>query len=242
MLSRIKSILKRKGYTLFERPYELNIVGMRANQTKANRFDDEIHVFFKTDHGDWDYHIFKATTDPGTFWLKNPMQPQGTAILAAGQYFHSYMIGQHKGQYKALVQTGGPVNIIRDYDRNAKLDFISPDIKSGYFGINIHRASANGTTQTVDRYSAGCQVFQNADDFQKFLGFCDKHRKLYGNQFTYTLVDFRAVKRENFRRLLMGAASLLLSFTGLMVYAYEEPEKKTKGKLRDLDSDHKRAA
>ncbi len=239
MLSKIKSILKLRGYMLYDRPFEINIVGLRANQTKPNTFDDEIHVFYKTDLGNWVYKAFKATTDPGTFWLKNPMQPQGTAILAQGQYKGAYAIGLHKGQYKALVQQLGPVTIIRDYNRNSSLDFASGEPSKGYFGINIHRASASGTTLTIDKYSAGCQVFQNAGDFEQFLSMCENHRKYYGNQFTYTLVDFRAVKRENIKRILLGLTSLVLAVTGIILYAYEEP--KTKLSSEDK-SDYKKAA
>lgn len=237
MLSRIKSILKHKGHLLFDRPYELNIVGLRSKQTKPNRFDDEIHVFFKTSKKDWEYHIFKATTDPGTYWLNHPMQIDGTAILKEGQYRNAYMIGLHKGQYSALVQKG-PVVIHRDYNRNSSIELGLNQPTKGYFGINIHRARSGGSTPAVDRWSAGCQVFQNAEEFDRFLGFCERHQQLYGNLFTYTLIDFRAVKRENIRRLFMAGASILLGITGLIVYAYEEPKKQR----RSSEESHKMAA
>ena len=200
MLSRIKALLKFKGYALFTRPYELNIVGVRNKSTTPNRFDDELHAFYKTSPLHWEYHVFKITTDPGTFWLKNPMQPQGTAILAEGQYKNAYAIGLHKGQYKALVQVK-PIQIIRDYDRNAVLDFYNGKKETGFYGINIHRANSVGNTKTVDKYSAGCQVFESADDFAAFLKLCDVHRSKYGNAFTYTLLDFRSWQRQTYRRL-----------------------------------------
>src|SRR3954465_12199928 len=122
MFNKIKALLRFKGFKLFSRPYELNIVGLRSKSILPNRFDDELHVFYKINATKWEYHIFKITTDPGTFWLKNPMQPQGTAIMAEGQYQDAYGIGLHRGQYKALVQSK-PIMIMRDYDRNATLDF-----------------------------------------------------------------------------------------------------------------------
>lgn len=206
MLQRIKAILKSKRFGVFSRPYELNIVGMRSKSIQANRFDDELHVFFKTTPLHWEYHVFNITTDPGTFWLKNPMQEQGTAILAEGQYKNAYAIGLHRGQYEALVQAK-PITIMRDYDRNAVLDFYNGKKERGLYGINIHRANRVGTTKTVDKNSAGCQVFENASDFNVFLKLCEKHRSLYGNQFTYTLIDFRSWKRQTIRRV-----SYLLSF------------------------------
>ncbi|MBI2968895.1 MAG: hypothetical protein HYY40_13930 [Bacteroidetes bacterium] len=217
MFPRVKSILKRKGYALNTRPYELNIVGIRSKNVLPNRFDDELHIFYKSKPSKWEYHIFKATTDPGTYWLKNPMQPQGTAILAQGQYVDAYEIGLHLGKYKALVQAK-PVTIIRDYDRNAKLDFLNGYKETGFLGINIHRAFAQGKTKVVDRFSAGCQVFANASDFEFFLELAERHAKLYGNKFTYTLLDFRAMRRESLRRIAIGTLTLGIGLIGFYYY------------------------
>ncbi|MFA6923605.1 MAG: hypothetical protein WC223_05055 [Bacteroidales bacterium] len=203
MTSKIRAILKSYGYKIFTRPYEMNIVGIRNINTIANRFDDEIHVFYKVNTLKWDYYVFKATTDPGTFWLENPMQPQGTAILAQGQYINAYQIGLHRGLYEALVQCA-PVTIIRDYDRDAYLDFFNDDKATGVFGINIHRALIHGSAKYVDNFSAGCQVFENGDDFAKFMLLCGHHSMLYGNKFTYTLIDFRALQRTTRRKLIAG--------------------------------------
>lgn len=213
ILGKLRAILRHKRYELYTRPYELNIVGLRGNSTEPNKFDDEIHVFYRISPIKWNYHVFKATTDPGTFWLKNPLQKQGTAILSEGQYLNTYQLGMHQGKYKALVQRK-PVTVIRDYDRNAKLDFLNGTKTTGLYGINIHRANKTGTTRTVDKYSAGCQVFENADAFQEFLKLCEHHSQLYGNKFTYTLIDFRAVKRENIRRVAYGIGTLGLIAVG----------------------------
>ncbi len=220
MLSRIKSILHSRGYVLYTRPYELNIVGLRSASTQANRFDDQIHVFYKTNGSLWNYHVYSATTDPGTFWLKNPMQPQGTAILAQGQYVDAYQIGLHKGKYKALVQSK-PVTIIRDYDRDAVLDMMNGVKITGYFGIDIHRASLTGITKTVDKYSAGCQVFADIGNFYEFMDLCEKHRQLYGNHFTYTLIDFRSIRRETTKRLLLAGTAAIALGLGLWTYYSE---------------------
>ncbi len=204
-----KSILRTLGYKVYTRPYEMNIVGVRNKGIIPNRFDDEIHVFFKTSPLKWEYHIYKATTDPGTFWLENPMEPQGTAILMQGQYADAYAIGLHRGEYEALVQVK-PVTVLRDYQRTAYIDFFNGVRDTGLFGIDIHRAKAQGSTLYVDRYSAGCQVFQNAEDFYAFMQMCYRHSFLYGNSFTYTLIDYRAMRRGVMRRTLIGSAGLAL--------------------------------
>lgn len=220
MIGRIATIYSQRGYRLFTRPYELNILGIRSAETKSNSFDDEIHVFFKNEKNNWEYHIFKATTDPGTYWLKNPMSPKGTAILQQGQYTGAYQLGYHQNKYLALVQRG-TVNVLRDYDRNAILDFLNGRKERGLFGINIHRALAQGKTKTIDRFSAGCQVFANATDFSRFLLMCEKHKKLYGNTFSYTLIDLRAIQRETIRRVLLGSLAGVLILTGAYFYYYD---------------------
>ena len=194
------SLMKSKGYQINDKPYQLNIVGVRADSNIPNKFDDKMYVFWNSENG-WQGKYFNVTTDAGTYWLNNPMQSKGTAILKQGQYINSHKIGLHQGKYKALTQQK-PVTVIRDYDRNALLDFNNGKEDTGLFGINIHRANSVGTTKNIDKYSAGCQVFENADDFAKFLELAEKHNTMYGNNFTYTLVDERALNRAIKRKLV----------------------------------------
>jgi hypothetical protein len=183
------------GYRIFNRPFELNIVGVRTDNINPNSFDDWIHVFYNNGKSQWALHSFPCTTDPGTFWLKNPIAKKGTAILKQGQYTGAYQLGLHRGKYMALVQRGN-VTVIRDYNRNAVLDWNNGKEDTGSdFGINIHRANASGTTKTVDSYSAGCQVLANAKDFELLISLAKNHRALYGNAFSYTLIDERALSR-----------------------------------------------
>jgi len=218
VLEKLRALLKHNKYKIFTRPYELNIVGLRADSTVPNRFDDEIHVFYKVSPTKWNYHVFKATTDPGTYWLRNPMNPQGTGILEKGQYIDAYGLGLHKGEYEALVQRK-PVTVIREYNRDAHLDFNNGKRDTGFFGIDIHRAKAHGDTKFIDKYSAGCQVFENAEAFSAFLDLCRHHASLYGNHFTYTLIDFRAVKRETLRQftIRLGVAGSAVA-VGLLAF------------------------
>lgn len=183
----IINALETKGYKTFLRPYELNIVGIRSNDFTPNTFNDTINVLFKDEHGGWQHHSFPATTDPGTYWLKNPANPQGTAILKAGQYVNSHIIGMHRDKYLALIQRG-LLTVIRDAKRDGSLDFNGKE-ETGYFGINLHRAMEKGVTKYIDKFSAGCQVFASTDDFTLFMQQCDRHRQLYGNSFTYTLLQ-----------------------------------------------------
>jgi hypothetical protein len=180
--------LVQRGYRIATRPFELNIIGIRANTSLPNVFNDSINVLFTDNTGRLASVSWMATTDPGTYWLKNPMVIQGTAILKPGQYVGSHALGMHRGKYLALVQIR-PVTVVRDFNRDGKADYSSGREETGLFGINIHRAMALGTTKTIDNYSAGCQVFANADDFSIFIQLAERHKNLYGNSFTYTLLS-----------------------------------------------------
>lgn len=227
MIREVKKLAAAKDYVIYDKPYQLNIWGFRANSQVPNSFDDEMHVFTnisKTKRPKWAYMVFKCTTDPGTYWLKNPMSPQGTAILNPGQYVGAYQIGMHKGKYKALVQTGAAVSVTRDYNRNAILDFNNGKVSRGHYGINIHRANRTGNTYTVDKYSAGCQVFKNASDFDFFLKLCELHRSVHGNRFTYTLVDKRMEYRRKLKTITIGAVLLGFIFGGSFLISNDDHE------------------
>ena len=225
MIHKIKHIAREKGYLIYDEPYRLNIWGFRANKKTPNVFDDELHVFTNISNSGslkWVYLVFKITTDPGTYWLKNPLHPKGTAILKAGQYVDTYKIDKHRGKYYALCQRLKKVTVIRDYNRDTVLDFASGREYSGMFGINIHRARQIGTTYEIDRHSAGCQVFKNASDFNFFMKLCEVHRKLYGNSFTYTLVDKRMEFRKNLKKITISAVLLSLLFGGFFLITHED--------------------
>lgn len=216
-LSLIKSSLRKADFLIYERPFELNIVGIRADSTTPNSFDDVILIFYQDDQGKAQLHLWPATTDPGTFWLHSPMHPQGTAILKGNmQYVGAYGISLHRNLpgHEARCQINGEVTVIRDYDRDSELDFWNGTEMAGWYGINIHRARATGTTREVQRYSAGCQVFANAEEFEVFMDLCREHRRRYGNVFTYTLLDQRALRRTRRRRTLYAGGAIGLAGLG----------------------------
>ncbi len=206
--------LKDKGYVIYDQPFQLNIVGVRNAESQPNKFDDQLYVFYKDENWNWVLKEYPITTDTGTYWLLNPMSRLGTAMLKEGQYIDAYKQGLHKGQYTALVQDK-PVTTYRDYDRNAVFDFGQRET-TGNYGINIHKAGAD--SQDVNKWSAGCQVFQKSEDFQEFMQLTDKHKANFGNKFTYTLLDERALERKGRRFLLYGGMSASVVALGISLY------------------------
>ena len=188
MLKELMQAFLQKKYLINTRPYELNIAGVRSRQSRPNKFDDFIHVFYKREDGDWLINSFPATTDPGIYWLRSPMNENGTAILCPGQYKDSHRIGVHRGKYQALVQQN-TLQVYRDNNRDDVIDYNPAKKYSGIFGINIHRAAVKGITKQVDVHSAGCQVLADVEDFNLLMTLANRHKKLYGNSFTYTLLE-----------------------------------------------------
>ena len=185
----ITEIMRDKGYTFFEKgDYNLNLIGIRGNELKANAFDDRLINIYKVD-GEWVFDEFPITTDAGTYYLQNPMKQSGTALVVPNQYKGLWELGRHRDSYTALVQKN-EVEVYRDNNNDSILDFEDSTIEKGVFGINCHRSNPRGESTQVDKWSAGCQVFKSVYDFeQRFLPIIKKAKAKWGNSFTYTLLN-----------------------------------------------------
>lgn len=189
-----KNAIEKKGYKWFDsnRPFNLNIVGMRSPSGRVNFFDDYMYVLYRDWNLNWVIKQWPITTMPGSTLLRRPQNNKGTAILVPGQYKGIYKLDLHAGKYLALCQRLGDVSVYRDNDKDDMFDLDSETIDSGKFGINIHRAGVNSTE--VNGWSAGCQVFKRYNDYKDFLYLCKTSSKLFGNRFTYTLIDKEDIK------------------------------------------------
>ena len=190
----IQLTLEGKGYKYFTGgQWDVNIVGIRNSTTKnrvTNAFDDKLTISYKNENDEWCYHEYNCTTDPGTHWVENLLNSDGVAILKPGQYRGSHKVGLHQGKYEALRQQK-PLKIYRDGDMDNEYDLIEENVKEGIYGINIHRATSKsgGKSVRVDKWSAGCQVIASNSDFVEFMEICNKAKGLWGNSFTYTLIE-----------------------------------------------------
>jgi len=192
----IEAAVKAKGYVWFEdannKGYDVNIVGVRNSETNGkvtNAFDDKITISYKVD-GEWCFECFNCTTDPGSHWVENIMRKEGVAVLKPGQYRKSHKLRLHQGKYLALGQQN-PVTVYRDNNRDDNYDLDDNNTQTGIYGINIHRATgrAGKKSTQVDKWSAGCQVIADNDDWHCFLDICQQARETWGNNFSYTLIE-----------------------------------------------------
>ena len=196
----IMKAVEEKDYKYFHdttnKGYDVNIVGIRNMDTEdrvTNKFDDKITISYKID-GEWQFHIFDCTTDPGDDYVENPLVDKGVAILKPNQYRGSHKLRLHAGKYLALGQKK-EVTVYRDRNKDGVYDFDENTTTTGLFGINIHRATSRAGKKStyVDKWSAGCQVIASNDDWHCFLDICQSAREIHGNSFSYTLLESKDI-------------------------------------------------
>ncbi len=193
----IEATVKAKGYKWFDdadnQGFDVNIVGIRNSSTgKAvtNKFDDWMSVSYK-ENGEWKFHIWPCTTDPGTKAVKEFHNPNGVARLIPDQYRGVWKIDLHQGKYKALCQRLGDVKVWRD--KNKDMLFEEVTVQKGVFGINIHRSNPKTESEYVENWSEGCQVFKRVKEFNEFMTICEKASQIHGNSFSYTLLESKDI-------------------------------------------------
>lgn len=159
--------LKPLGLTAADRLFVVGIRGYyrdtmgKVGANDRGLYDDAIFIVAPGLH----FSSYNANVDPSAYRLgKGIGAGKGMASLKPGLW-RAHKFGLHKGQYPALIQTGGKVTVHRDgapsYD------------DTGWFGINIHKGGINTTS------SEGCQTIPpaqwpafiaNMDDLAKRLG------------------------------------------------------------------------
>lgn len=186
----IKKAYNKLGYQLFEqddKPFNLNLIGIRSKDTTPDVFNDIFLALWK-DKGIWSQMAMYCTTEAGLYYLKNPLNNKGTAIVKEGQYPGVWELGMHQGKYQALCQKK-PITVIRDFDRDGEFDYDSGREETGLFGINCHRSNSNVESILVNKWSAGCQVIANPDEYKILMKLCEYSSHEWGNSFTYTLIN-----------------------------------------------------
>lgn len=159
---KVQAAYYRLGYPWWTKPYDLNLFGVRAKGYQPDQYDDRLGIAYTDKYGNKLLFEVAATTDPGLYYLQNPMNSRGCAYLKPGYYKKSHRLGTHKG-YAAIVQCG-PMTVYRIRKPLDVLDLSLMMQDHGIQGINIHRSLASGLADTVGKFGAGCQVTPWATD------------------------------------------------------------------------------
>lgn len=138
------------------------LIGLRTDETLSNTFDDFMVYVESGKVRD----VWECSTTPGKFYIQNPINTKGSAVLCPGYYskMWRFTTAQNwatlwlKAPYFAQI---GICKVYRDGNKDTVLN--KDNFETGYFGINGHRA---GTSSIIDRWSAGCQVTPDAKWFK----------------------------------------------------------------------------
>jgi hypothetical protein len=189
-LTQIQRTMAAKSCEFFDgnKPYNLNLIGIRSNADSPDMFDDIFLVIYRDKNLSWTVEQFTCTTNPGLRWLKEPGIKEGTAVLLPGQYKGMWATGYHKNDKNeyALRQVK-PVKFTRDNDKDEKSENFGK-IYNQVIGLNCHNASNLSISKIIGLYSAGCQVLNNPEQHKRLMHLCDISKRLYGDSFTYTLL------------------------------------------------------
>jgi hypothetical protein len=113
-----------------------------------------------------------ATTEPGDWYTQHPMNPEGAARIAFGQY-KAWQVGIHGTleRHEALVQCMA-VKVYRDRNKDGRRT--GDSIDEGLFGINQHWGY---DMRQVGRASAGCLVGQSSQSHKDFMQLIKQDRR-----------------------------------------------------------------
>lgn len=182
---KIVRAMERKGYVIERGVGEVNIVyieGMAPNgspnDNRPNWFNDlrcvvTLEAGQPIIRGQWE-----ATTEPGSKYTKQPINPGGAARIEFGQY-KSWQVGVHRGDHEALVQTGGKVTVCRDLNKD--YERIGDKRETDYFGINQHWGY-DLPVSDIGPSSAGCLVGRTKAGHREFMSIIKKDPRYLANK------------------------------------------------------------
>jgi len=195
LAEKVVACCEERGYSLDRGTGEVNLVGIEGmnpdgqlNQDAPNVFNDVIGCLVFENGQPKFKCLYVGTTEPGRYYtIKRVLNAKGAARLELGQQ-RCWQVGRHNGQYEALVQTGAPVKVRRDGNKDFSRQ--GDVLDTGNFGINIHHGG-NNPVNDIGRYSAGCQVIRSTKDFAQFMQIIKSDLRWQANQkyiFKYTLL------------------------------------------------------
>ncbi|MDZ7786604.1 MAG: hypothetical protein U5K73_00180 [Halofilum sp. (in: g-proteobacteria)] len=184
-LPEILEVMREQGYSVGDEAdgSDLNLIGIRSAALEPETFSDWIAVAYR-DGGVWNFFPFPATTDPGTFWQRQPDRVRGSAVLEPGQYPGLWQLGRHRGR-RALRQRG-PARVWRAARREHYLDTAGEPETTRQSGIDLFAAPPAGDRR---RWSAGAQVLHDPLHARFLLGLCERAAGQQGRGFSYTLLE-----------------------------------------------------
>lgn len=175
LAKRILRYMRDKGWWIARSPNMYNIVYVEGvnedGKVNSDAFDqwNDRRIVIQIQKGGKPLIVVndQATTEPGRFYTDRPLNPNGAARIAFGQY-KAWVAGLHQNTQPALVQRGF-LRVHRDLDKNGKRNATDPIDVGNWFGVNQHTTSQNLVPDLVGKYSAGCLVGRRYTWHMNFL-------------------------------------------------------------------------
>jgi hypothetical protein len=206
LAGRIFRYMLRKRHFFARLPGYLNIVYVEGvtkngtpNDNRPNVFNDRRIVLTIEDEVPVELGNWSATTEPGKDFTERPLNPQGAARIAFGQ-FKSWRVGTHNhtkpSRHEALVQID-IVRVHRDLNKDFKREGDAV-FEGANFGINQHMGFDH-PEENVGSASAGCLVGRLKEDHRQFMQLvkADPRRKAsQGYKYLTTIIQGNDLHRE----------------------------------------------
>jgi hypothetical protein len=194
-IDRVVDHMSRNGYWFSRFPGCRNIVNLEGANEDGTRNDDAFDqfndlrvVFWFEDDGTIVHKRWMATTEPGEFFTRNPMNPKGAARIKFGQY-KAWRVGLHKNDHEALTQAG-PISVHRDFNKDGIRTGDAVDTGSDFM-INQHHGW-DTQPQSIKKTSAGCLVGRTIVGHQEFMTIVKQDPRYRANnayRFVTTILD-----------------------------------------------------
>ncbi len=204
-INKIIDFLESKNYKVFKEKGILNIVAFRDKEDGivTNKFDEKLFVFYLKNESEWELKEYDITTVPGKLGVTSP-ELKDIEILTLGQYVDQCVFNtpnsigsdSYKQYGKGLIFNQYAVNInnqdnLYSYSPTAVIKNRT-DIRYGMteFPLGIFNRGKDllGTSEILDSYSYGEQIFKSSNQFKEFLKICEEQEKIK-KTFTYTLCN-----------------------------------------------------
>ena len=110
-------------------------LNLQAHSDLADKWNDIVFCVMAYPSGKWKIvGPFICTTEPGRYYTINPLNPLGAAYVKTDTKHNAIWVnGWHKDQRNCFIQSGGPIEVVRDTNRDGKRGS-KETIQKGYFG------------------------------------------------------------------------------------------------------------
>uniref|UniRef100_A0A8J6ZMB2 Peptidoglycan-binding protein n=1 Tax=Desmonostoc muscorum LEGE 12446 TaxID=1828758 RepID=A0A8J6ZMB2_DESMC len=184
--SKIIKYMQAKNYEVFTNPKEYNIVYLEGvnedwtlNSDTPNQFNDRRIVIEVVDGIPKIVNHWQATTEPGSRYTYNPMNPGGAARIKFGQY-KSWSVGIHGNSepHEALIQVA-PITVYRDFNKDFQRT--GDKVDTGLFLVNQHYGY-DAPANDIKNASAGCLVGRRREGHRELMAIIKQDPRYLANK------------------------------------------------------------